>query len=113
MIATGLLTIGLGLGAVNTPANASSWHKGTPRVTRGHWTNGNAKWYVTKKGYNLGVVGGTGYNMFWGKPYYKYVGHHVYRVKCFDFPLNRTRTMHVKYYSSHKVSFGGTVMHRY
>lgn len=35
IIATALLTAGLGLSAISTNANALSWHKGTPRVLRG------------------------------------------------------------------------------
>lgn len=34
MIATALLTAGLGISAVGTTANASSWHKGTPHFLR-------------------------------------------------------------------------------
>ncbi|KRK89548.1 hypothetical protein [Lentilactobacillus sunkii] len=35
MIATAILTAGLGIGALTTTANAASWHKGTPSALRG------------------------------------------------------------------------------
>lgn len=35
MITTLVLTIGLGISAISMPANAASWHKGTPAVLRG------------------------------------------------------------------------------
>lgn len=37
MIATVILATGLGFSAVITPANASSWHKGTPKALSGSY----------------------------------------------------------------------------
>lgn len=68
MIATALLTAGLGFGAVGTPANAASWHKGTPSALKGHWR--------TKMHKATGSVGGSK-NYHWTYLYYSIIGSHV------------------------------------
>ena len=35
IIATVLLTTGIGFGAVSTPVNAATWHKGMPKILQG------------------------------------------------------------------------------
>lgn len=50
MIATALLTAGLGIGAVGTTANAARWHKGTPKVLRGSY---HSKLIKSSNGYSM------------------------------------------------------------
>ncbi|KRK89550.1 hypothetical protein [Lentilactobacillus sunkii] len=95
MIATGLLTAGLGLGAVSTTANAASWHKGTPSALRGKWKT--KPW--TQSGYKYDyrsfisahkiiseVRGLNGGPSDMAAPTvqharYKYLGNHLYKFK--------------------------------
>ncbi|MGF2384683.1 hypothetical protein [Lentilactobacillus otakiensis] len=82
MIAAALLTAGLGLGAVSTPANAASWHRGTPKVLRGKWDNNGAKdelWVSTRFIYVIPFGGASVAHVKAIK--YRYVGHHTYKYR--------------------------------
>lgn len=94
MIATALLTAGLGFGAASTPANAASWHKGTPSALRGKWKTKPWKaygyWYdsrstITKKGistteHGFGKAPSDSMPPLLWSTTYKYLGNHLYRI---------------------------------
>lgn len=80
MIATALLTAGLGFGVVNTTANAASWHKGTPKVLRGNWNNrkGKVELQVSRKSIYVMPYNGAAISRVKSIKY-RYVGNHTYQ----------------------------------
>lgn len=87
MIATALLTAGLGFGTASTSANAATWHKGTPRALRGKW-----KCNLHKKSYphwgNVKIYSNLITEQFQGDPTtyltnvkYKAFGHYHYKLR--------------------------------
>jgi len=88
LAATLMVVTALGFGSsvvTTTTANASTWHKGTPKVLRGVWKySPSGKWKddvgpmfkltkTTMKTYGRGCIQ--------GKAAYKALGHHKYQVK--------------------------------
>ncbi|MFD1454846.1 hypothetical protein ACFQ44_03985 [Levilactobacillus lanxiensis] len=88
LAATLMMVTALGFGSsvvTTTTANASTWHKGTPKVLRGVWKYSlSGKWKddvgpmfkltkTTMKTYGRGSIQ--------GKASYKALGHHKYQVK--------------------------------
>ncbi|GHP14458.1 hypothetical protein YK48G_18830 [Lentilactobacillus fungorum] len=89
IIATALLTAGLGLGASSAAANASSWHKGTPGFLRNTF-------YRTKLGPKYVKIGNQ-----WGKNgLHRYEGFKTYRtqVKFYGYQYNlKLKSCHYKH----------------
>lgn len=82
IIATALLTAGLGLSAISTNANALSWHKGTPRVLRGYWDNNKAKDELQISSKLIYVIPYGGASVSPVKSIkYRYVGYNTYQYK--------------------------------
>lgn len=112
MIATALLTAGLGIGAVGTSASAASWHKGSPKFARGNWNDS----YKYPKGAMCDQLYINSHMLVMNDNYphlsnlhYKVVGHHEYRFRGYEFELKRYKTSckfhwfnkhHVRYYES-------------
>lgn len=79
MIATALLTAGLGLGAASTTADAATWHKGTPRAFKGSWAIKHKEiMYISNKGVDIINYGGNSGGTPIGLKYY-YKGNRTYR----------------------------------
>ncbi|MEE8823440.1 hypothetical protein LASUN_10520 [Lentilactobacillus sunkii] len=118
MIATALITAGLGIGAASSPANAANWHNGTPKFLRGNYRHAAGHVYDVVNGHyklvkNYHVVTITKHTIQemagGGDPdsiknvRYVYLGHHTYEFKgnlAFYGPGIRYRRVH---YSGHKI----------
>ncbi|MEE8823447.1 hypothetical protein LASUN_10590 [Lentilactobacillus sunkii] len=109
MIATVLLTAGLGFGAVSITASAASWHKGSPKFTRGIWNDS----YKYPKGAmcdglsissHLLVMDDNSPHL--SNLHYKVVGHHEYRFRGYEFELRRYQTTcKFHWFNKHHVRF--------
>ena len=76
-----LLTAGLGIGVVSTPANASNWHKGTPKILRGYWFNKEQdRLAVSDKGIYITPKVGAAVSAVRSVKY-RYLGHQTYQYR--------------------------------
>lgn len=120
IIATALLTVGLGLGASSTTANAASWHKGVPKVMR------HTKWRRVNG--DRVIFGGTYFYTRYAKesndPYtpiknryglnevsvhYKVLKHHLYKLRYEESSSYYEKfSSYWKYSSAHKLIYKGS-----
>lgn len=88
-----LLTIttfaGIGTVVSNTTVDASTWHKGTPKVLQGNWKNKQHQTFkITKNGFYYGPKVGV------EKTTYKYIGNHKYKFRVAGAKMTITATKH-------------------
>ncbi|GAA6237692.1 hypothetical protein [Apilactobacillus micheneri] len=78
-----ILILGIGIFATNTTANASSWHKGTPKFVRGSWKDfSKSKKYepyeMAANNNRVAMWDSINPYLLSTKTHYKYLGHNKY-----------------------------------
>lgn len=106
MIASALLTAGLGIGAFGTTTSAATWHKGTPVKLRGSWNDS----YKVPKGRPYNVLYITKHVVclderapYLANAHYKYLKHDIYKFHGYDIEAGRYYTLKVHYFNHNHV----------
>lgn len=98
------------IGGTSVNAKASSWHKGSPKITRGVWTDA---WKYPK--YPIyDVLGITSHALSFNDDYpgmsrlhYKKVGHHKYKFRGYNRLDKKYYVTPVMYFSHKRMTFHG------
>ena len=104
-LVTALAFMNVGVG---TTANASSWHRGAPKIARGTWSD---EWNYPKGGeYDILYISKHKLIFDDNTPYlthlkYKKIGYHTYKFRGYEFELGHNQSTAAMYFTKHTVRF--------
>ncbi|MEE8823424.1 hypothetical protein LASUN_10360 [Lentilactobacillus sunkii] len=112
ILTSALLSLGFGITVAITPANASTWHKGLPRIFRGSWHNRYNLWLVHKNTMTIyqGYSKSIGYYMPYSYNHlmYKRSGY-TFKVRAWDKFGKAHSTFTWKYINHNKFILGNGI----